>query len=311
MHLNIVCKNKIMSCYCFMLYKDRKNNLCKNNRENILMSDECLWILRKSQNQRCFQKFWQAPLGCIEMPSTWTGKIAREAGFDLKTLTSCYSCLDMAGAGRTLKLQGMKSSLNSRKSCEGQHETSKQNCRNSFMKNWKRNLKSRTEAHHWLSAGFLLWLHREEKLLEWTLGQEEMYNHFNSLFFHTNYGLEFKVALHSMFKMVTRNNFAKFFMNSGIAREKTGALGSTLSVCGPIRLLIQHLPLVLWMMGMTENQSIEFCYEQRTKANNRTFWQDILWSHPRKHLFDFSTLPYHCMTKNFIWIKSYCFIGCM
>lgn len=50
--LNVVCKNKIMTYYSFMLYntalKDWRNSLCKNNWENILMSeltefpDECL-----------------------------------------------------------------------------------------------------------------------------------------------------------------------------------------------------------------------------------------------------------------------------
>lgn len=60
--------------------------------------------------------------GCMEMPSTWTEKTAREAGFDLRTLTSCHSCLDMVGTGHTLKSWVVKSSLNSRKSCQGQHE---------------------------------------------------------------------------------------------------------------------------------------------------------------------------------------------
>lgn len=67
---SFVCKNKIMTYYSFMLcnttLEDWRNSLCKNNWENILMSeltefpDECLWILRKSQNQRYFQKFWEA-----------------------------------------------------------------------------------------------------------------------------------------------------------------------------------------------------------------------------------------------------------
>lgn len=82
---------------------------------------------KKKSESKIFPEILGGTPGCMEMPSTWTGKTAREAGFDLKTSTSCYSCLDMVGTGCTLKLQGVKSSLNSRKSCEGQHETSKPN----------------------------------------------------------------------------------------------------------------------------------------------------------------------------------------
>lgn len=135
-----------------------KNSLCKINSENILMSkliglpDGCLWILRKGIIKDDCPKILTGMPGCMEMSSTWTEKTAREAGFDLRTLTSCHSCLDMAGTGRTLKLLDMKNSLNSRKSCEGQHETSKQNSQNIFVQSQNR----RTGAHHWLpAAGFL------------------------------------------------------------------------------------------------------------------------------------------------------------
>ena len=89
-----------------------------------------------------------------------------------------------------------------------------------------------------------------------------MYNNFNSPFFHT---MDWNLKLLSTLcvKWLLEITLLNFFMNSGIAREKTGALGSSLSVFGPIRLFIQHLPLILWVMGMAENQSIGFCYEQR------------------------------------------------
>lgn len=62
-----------------------------------------------------------------------------------------------------------------------------------------------------------------------------------------------------MLKMVARNTSVKFFMNNGIAREKAGVSISSLSMFSPIRLLVQHLPVVLWMMERAENQSIGFC----------------------------------------------------
>lgn len=162
----------------------------------------------------------------VGTPSTWTGKTVRESDFDLKTLTSCYSCLDMAGTARTLKLQGVKSSLNSRKSYEQQHEASKQNCQNSFMK--KLEEESQKKNRHIIGC-------QQDSYSDCTekrnfQSEPEVRKRCtiisNSLSFYTNYGLEFKVAFHCMFKMVTRNNCSKFFMNSEIARKKTDTLSS-------------------------------------------------------------------------------------
>lgn len=60
---------------------------------------------KKKSESKIFPKILGGIPGCMKMPSIWTGKTARETGFDLKTSTSCYSCLDMVGTGCTLKFQ--------------------------------------------------------------------------------------------------------------------------------------------------------------------------------------------------------------